>query len=88
MAGREGACVLIAADDSWVKKMVRGQLEEAGHMVVLQAANSAEAIEPVRSSDPGIVLMDIKMPDAVMSGQAAGQAQPADLSTIEPGPTP
>jgi hypothetical protein len=34
MAGQEGACVLIAADDSLVKKMVRGQLEEAGHTVV------------------------------------------------------
>ncbi len=26
MAGQEGACVLIAADDSLVKKMVQGQL--------------------------------------------------------------
>jgi YesN/AraC family two-component response regulator len=57
--------------------------------MVGQAANRAEAIEPVRSSDPGIVLADIKMPDTVMSGQAAaGQAQSANLSTIEPRPTP
>ena len=89
MAAQEGACALIAADDSLVKKMVRGQLEEAGHTVVGQAANRAEAIEPVQSSDPSIVLMDIKMPGAVMRGQAAaGQAQLANLSAIAPRPAP
>jgi AmiR/NasT family two-component response regulator len=43
---------------------LRAQLEKVGHVVVGQAANSAEAQALYREQQPDVVLMDIRLDDA------------------------
>ena len=57
-----GYKVVIADDESIIRMDLRELLEEAGHKVVGEATNGAEALEMVKKENPDIVLMDVKMP--------------------------
>lgn len=57
-----GYKVVIADDESIIRMDLRELLEEAGHTVVGEATNGAEALEMVKREQPDIVLMDVKMP--------------------------
>ena len=57
-----GYRVVIGDDESIIRMDLRELLEEAGHEVVGEAADGAEALEMVRKEKPDIVLLDIKMP--------------------------
>ena len=57
-----GYKVVIADDESIIRMDLRELLEEAGHTVVGEATNGAEALEMVKWEQPDIVLMDVKMP--------------------------
>jgi CheY-like chemotaxis protein len=58
--------ILLVDDDVDLRQSLAEALESAGYLVV-QAANGAEAIESLRSSErPAVILLDLLMP--VMNG--------------------
>lgn len=54
--------ILIVDDHVGFRTFVRGMLEAAG-FTVAEAATGAEATEAVRAIRPGLVLLDIQLPD-------------------------
>ena len=56
-----GLKVLIVEDETLVGMGLRAQLEKLGHLVVGQAADSAEAREQFRKESPELVLLDIRL---------------------------
>lgn len=67
----ENEKILIADDESEIRKIIRLLLEKRGY-TVCEAANGAEAIERVRTDDIDLIIMDIMMPR--VSGVEATQA--------------
>jgi len=63
------ARVLIADDHTMVREGLRWALEHAGHTVVGEAADGAEAVDMTEAHRPDVVLMDLSLP--VLSGAAA-----------------
>jgi DNA-binding NarL/FixJ family response regulator len=61
--GQPGPRVVIADDQTLVRTGFRMILRDAGIPVVAEAADGAEAVAAVRSHDPDVVLMDIRMPE-------------------------
>ena len=70
-AGRRGArldsvqpapAILIVDDHDGFRRFVRGMLEAAG-FTVAEAATGAEATQAARAVRPGLVLLDIQLPD-------------------------
>ena len=57
----EKARILIADDESEIRKIIRLLLERRGYSVA-EAANGYEAIERVRSDSVDLIVMDIMMP--------------------------
>jgi AmiR/NasT family two-component response regulator len=58
-----GATVLIAEDETIIRLDLRTQLEGAGYGVCAEARTGEEAVELARTTQPDIVLMDVKMPE-------------------------
>ena len=64
LAGVPGQPTVVIADDqALVRAGFRMILAEAGIPVVAEAADGAEAVSAVLKHRPGVVLMDIRMPD-------------------------
>ena len=61
--GQPGPRVVIADDQTLVRTGFRMILRDAGIPVVAEAADGAEAVAAVRSHNPDVVLMDIRMPE-------------------------
>ena len=57
------ARILLVDDLSFIKKIERSALENAGHEVVGDASDGAEAVLLFLKEKPDIVLMDITMPN-------------------------
>lgn len=57
------ASVMIADDAAFLRLMLRGILEKAGHRVVTEAANGLEAIEKFKAFRPDLVVLDVNMPE-------------------------
>jgi two-component system, OmpR family, phosphate regulon response regulator PhoB len=57
--------VLVVDDDERVRTMVKWQLEAEGH-VVTEAADGVAALEGVRTTGPGMIVLDLSLP--TMSG--------------------
>jgi two-component system, NarL family, response regulator LiaR len=64
--------VVIADDDPLARRVVRDALQEAGMVVVADAASGREAVELALHYRPDLVLMDVVMPE--MDGIAASRA--------------
>lgn len=60
------ANIVVVDDALFMRVMLKNILEQAGHTVVGEAANGAEAIKEYTLKKPDIMLMDITMP--VMDG--------------------
>jgi len=54
--------ILMVDDSKTSRKILRGILEENGHVIVGEAVNGVEAIEMYKSLHPDITTMDITMP--------------------------
>ena len=59
----EQPTVLIAEDETIIRLDLRGQLEEAGYVVCGEARDGKEAVELARTTEPDIILLDVKMPE-------------------------
>lgn len=55
--------IVIADNESIIRMDLREILEEAGHTVVGEASDGLKAVELTRKFHPGLVIMDIKMPE-------------------------
>ena len=55
--------VLISDDAMFMRKVIRKHLAECGMTDIVEAANGAEAVELFIKNRPGLVLMDITMPE-------------------------
>ncbi len=53
--------ILVADDDASVRKMVARVLESAGYATIL-ASDGIESVAKVRTAEPDLILLDIKMP--------------------------
>ncbi|MDR0848584.1 MAG: response regulator [Propionibacteriaceae bacterium] len=54
--------VLVAEDEALIRLDLVELLQDSGYEVVGQASNGEEAIELARSTEPDVVVMDVKMP--------------------------
>lgn len=63
--------VLVVDDEAFIRKMIGVRLKDAG-VVVVEAQNGREAVEKAISEKPGIIIMDIMMPE--MDGFQACEA--------------
>lgn len=54
--------VLIVDDALFMRNLLRGIFEGAGHRVVGEAGDGGEAVEKYRALGPDLVMMDIVMP--------------------------
>ncbi len=61
-ASREPLRVLVAEDEALIRMDLVEMLREEGYDVVGEAGDGAQAIELARQLEPGLVMMDIKMP--------------------------
>ena len=55
--------ILIVDDAMFMRKVIRKHLAECGMTDIVEAANGAEAVELFIKNRPGLVLMDITMPE-------------------------
>ncbi|MFP3852682.1 MAG: response regulator transcription factor, partial [Anaerolineales bacterium] len=72
--------VLVADDHSLFRDGIVSLLEAAGHQVVGQVGNGAEAIEAAGELEPDLILMDLNMPE--VSGIEALRAIKRDQPRI------
>jgi len=61
--------LLLADDHQILREGIRRGFESAGHQVIAEAANGAEAVELALQHQPQVVIMDLSMP--VMDGVTA-----------------
>lgn len=59
----ESLRIVIADNESIIRMDLKEILEEAGHVVIGEAADGVKAVELVRKHRPDLVIMDIKMPE-------------------------
>lgn len=63
------ANILIVDDSRTSRKILRGILEENGHVIVDEATNGQEGVQKFQACKPDVVTMDITMP--VLDGMEA-----------------
>ena len=63
--------IVVAEDEALIRMDLTEMLVEAGHEVVGQASDGAQAVDMARDLRPDIVVMDVKMP--VMDGLTAAE---------------
>jgi len=57
----QAAVILVVDDEPDIRTFVRLALEDEGYQVVT-AANGREALEALRTIEPGLILLDLRMP--------------------------
>jgi len=73
-----GKNILIVEDSAMMRKIITKELVNAGHTIVGEASNGAEAVEMYQSLSPDVVTMDITMRG--MDGFTAAQ----EILAIDP----
>ena len=54
--------ILVADDDAAIRSLLKQLLGDEGYSV-LEAATGTEVVEGVKTSNPDLVIMDVKMPE-------------------------
>jgi two-component system, response regulator PdtaR len=73
--------ILIADDESIRLLSLRAQLAALGHRVVAEASTGEEAVALAISTQPGLAILDIKMPgvDGIEAAERITQARPIPI---------
>ncbi|HLC17815.1 MAG TPA: response regulator [Thermodesulfobacteriota bacterium] len=76
--------VLIAEDNAKTRSFIKTQLEVLGYNVVAAVSNGREAVELAAELNPGLVIMDIKMPemDGIEAAKAISSRVPVPIILI------
>jgi signal transduction histidine kinase/CheY-like chemotaxis protein len=72
--------ILVVDDDPHIRELLRQEFQEAGHIVRL-ASDGREAINSVREEKPGLVVLDVMMPE--MSGFDVAAVLKNDPATMD-----
>jgi signal transduction histidine kinase/DNA-binding response OmpR family regulator len=72
--------ILVVDDDPHIRELLRQEFQEAGHVVRL-AADGREALNSVREEKPGLVVLDVMMPE--MSGFDVAAVLKNDPATMD-----
>ncbi len=70
--------VLVVDDSPWLRRSIRVALENAGLLVVGEAADGAQAVAQAEAKRPDVVLMDLRMPgmDGIQATRTLRRQQP------------
>lgn len=73
--------ILIADDEAIIRLGLKAMLEEMGHEVVGAAADGRAAIDLARSTQPDMIILDIKMPglDGLQVAEAIAAERPVPI---------
>jgi two-component system nitrate/nitrite response regulator NarL len=63
MSVEEPVRVIVADDDAFARRLIKGALQNAGITVVAEAADGREAVELTLHYRPDVVVMDVVMPE-------------------------
>lgn len=76
--------VVIAEDNSKTRLFLKNQLELLGYTVVGVASNGAAAVDMVSELNPGLVILDVKMPqmDGIEAAKAISTKSPVPIILI------
>lgn len=74
--------LLIADDETLIRKDLRELLEELGHTVVAEARNGRQALEQTERLKPDVVVLDIVMPGEGPDGLEVARALGAEFPVI------
>ncbi len=75
-----GRTILVVDDDASIRSLLEQEFTEAGYTVRL-AANGREALEQVRLEKPGLIVLDVMMPE--MNGFDVAAVLKNDPATME-----
>jgi CheY-like chemotaxis protein len=73
--------ILVVDDDDDLRRSLRDVLEEAGYQVI-EARDGREALAELRRTRPGLVLLDVMMPDMDGYQFRAEQRATPDLADV------
>lgn len=62
-----GKTILIVEDSTYMRELIRSTLAEAGHEIIGEASNGAEAIDLAIKFKPDLIILDNILPDMVGS---------------------
>ena len=81
MTAEAPARVIIADDDPFARRVIKGALQAAGMTVVAEAKNGREAVQLVLHYRPDVVVMDVVMPelDGILATRQILKARPDQL---------
>jgi NarL family two-component system response regulator LiaR len=76
--------VIIADDDPFARRVIKGALQAAGLTVVAEARNGREAVQLVLHYRPDVVVMDVVMPelDGILATRQILKAKPDQLVVV------
>src|SRR4051794_13911909 len=75
---------IIADDDAFVRRLIKGALQNAGMTVVAEAADGGEAVELGLYYRPDVILMDVVMPglDGILATRKIVERNPEQLIVV------
>src|SRR3954451_15679531 len=84
MSVEEGMRVVIADDDSFARRLIKGSLQRAGMVVVAEAADGREAVVLALQHRPDVLLLDVVMPllDGILATRQVRRADPDQLVVL------
>ena len=84
MSGEAPSRVIIADDDPFARRVIKGALQAGGVTVVAEAKNGREAVQLGLHYRPDIVLMDVVMPelDGILATRQIRKANPDQLVVV------
>jgi len=76
--------ILVAEDNTLVRRLICSLLEETGYLVAGQAVDGREAVRLTRELHPDAVLLDLEMPelDGIAAAQAISQCCPTPVVVL------
>ena len=84
MSAKDSLRVIVADDDAFARRLIKGALRAAGMVVVAEAENGREAVELSLHYRPDLVVIDVVMPvlDGILATRKILEANPDQLVVV------